>query len=54
MLRFSTLSGRVYLVTRYVVKGNAVVASRKYDVTEEYLALPHRSIARAVRKATAP
>lgn len=46
LLRFSPLTGRVMLLTRYTVKDTHIVAHTKYDVTDEYAALPHRRIRR--------
>ena len=42
-LVFSDLGGRVYVVTRYREEPNGViVASTKYDVTEDFAALMER------------
>lgn len=48
-LVYSPLGRRVYVVTRYVEKtapdgSRYLVASRKYDVTEDYLALRKKRV----------
>jgi hypothetical protein len=49
LLRFGELSGRVLLITRYTVKATHIIAHTKYDVTDEYRALPHRRITRRLK-----
>lgn len=37
-LIYSRMTGRYYIATRYRVVGNYLIASRKYDVTDEVVA----------------
>ena len=38
LLRVSGLSGNVYLITRYRERGDHILATTKYDVTDEFVA----------------
>lgn len=43
LLRFSPLTGTVYIITRYKVAENGIItAQRKFDVTEDFLVAVQR------------
>jgi len=39
LLRRGGLTGAVYVITRYIDKGDRIIALEKYDVTEQFDAL---------------
>ena len=43
-LLYSRLGRRVYVVTRYTIRGATLIAQRKYDVTEDYKVLRKRRV----------